>query len=192
MIAAHIPAAARAVAVPLLLLAAAACGGSADRASDSAVARDSAAAPTPTAAATSDTTTVASGGETAVQGALLDPNTATRAQLLAVPGVADHVADAIIAGRPYADMRAVNKVLLTHAPDSAARKAIYQRVWKPIDLNSASDEEILLIPGIGRRMLHEFKEYRPYTSIEQFRREIGKYVDKAEVARLERYVAIKK
>jgi hypothetical protein len=39
-------------------------------------------------------------------------------------------------------------------------------------------------------MLHEFKEYRPYKAIEQFRREIGKYVDKREVARLERYVTI--
>jgi hypothetical protein len=40
-------------------------------------------------------------------------------------------------------------------------------------------------------MLREFKEYRPYKSIEQFRREIGKYVDKNELARLERYVTIK-
>jgi hypothetical protein len=47
------------------------------------------------------------------------------------------------------------------------------------------------IPGMGPRMLHEFKEYRPYTSIEQFRREIGKYVDKAEVARFEQYITIK-
>jgi hypothetical protein len=39
-------------------------------------------------------------------------------------------------------------------------------------------------------MLHEFKEYRPYKSIEQFRREIGKYVDKTELARLERYVTL--
>ena len=39
-------------------------------------------------------------------------------------------------------------------------------------------------------MVHEFEEYRPYTSIEQFQREIGKYVDEDEVARLERYVYI--
>ena len=39
-------------------------------------------------------------------------------------------------------------------------------------------------------MLHEFKEYRPYRAIEQFRREIGKYVDEQEVARLERYVTL--
>ena len=61
----------------------------------------------------------------------------------------------------------------------------------PININTATDSEILRIPGVGPRMLREFKEYRPYTSIEQFRREIGKYVDKAEVARLEKYIVIK-
>jgi DNA uptake protein ComE-like DNA-binding protein len=61
----------------------------------------------------------------------------------------------------------------------------------PININTATDAEILKIPGVGPRMLREFKEYRPYTSIEQFRREIGKYVDKAEVARLEQYIVIK-
>jgi DNA uptake protein ComE-like DNA-binding protein len=60
-----------------------------------------------------------------------------------------------------------------------------------IDLNTATDAQILAIPGVGPRMLREFKEYRPYTSMDQFRREIGKYVDKAEVARLEQYVTIK-
>ena len=61
----------------------------------------------------------------------------------------------------------------------------------PININTATDAEILKIPGVGPRMLREFKEYRPYTSIQQFRREIGKYVDKAEVARLEKYIVIK-
>jgi DNA uptake protein ComE-like DNA-binding protein len=190
MIAARIPAAARAIALPLMFLAGAGCSGSADRAADSVVVADSAATPT-VGAAKSDTTAMASGGETAAQGGLLDPNTATREQLAAVPGMPGHVVDAIIAGRPYGDMRDVNKVLLTHAPDSTARKAIYAKVWKPIDLNTATDEEILLIPGVGRRMLHEFKEYRPYKAIEQFRREIGKYVSKDEVARLEKYVALR-
>ena len=60
-----------------------------------------------------------------------------------------------------------------------------------INITTATDAEILSIPGMGPRMLREFKEYRPYTSIEQFRREIGKYVDKAEVARLEPYITIK-
>lgn len=143
------------------------------------------------AAAPSGVLTVTPRGEITTQGAMLDPNTASREQLLAVPGVVGHVADAIVGGRPYADMAALNKVLVAHVPDSLARKGIYGRVWKPIDLNTASDENILLIPGVGRRMLHEFKEYRPYKVMDQFRREIGKYVDKDEVARLERYVTIK-
>jgi len=39
-------------------------------------------------------------------------------------------------------------------------------------------------------MIREFEEYRPYKDIEQFNREIGKYVDEAEVARLRSYVSI--
>jgi hypothetical protein len=40
-------------------------------------------------------------------------------------------------------------------------------------------------------MAHEFDEYRPYTDIIKFRREIGKYVDSTTVARFERYVEIR-
>jgi hypothetical protein len=42
--------------------------------------------------------------------------------------------------------------------------------------------------GVGRR--DGLGGYRPYTSIEQFRREIGKYVDGNEVARLESYITL--
>ena len=40
-------------------------------------------------------------------------------------------------------------------------------------------------------MVREFLEYRPYQSMEQFRREIGKYVDDDEVSRYERYMTIR-
>ena len=98
-------------------------------------------------------------------------------------------ADAIVAARPIEDMTEVDAIL-AGSLDETQRDSVYARVWKRIDLNTASDEEILLIPGIGDRMLHEFKEYRPYDTIEKFRREIGKYVDAKEVSRLERYVTI--
>ncbi|MFN2636478.1 MAG: ComEA family DNA-binding protein [Gemmatimonadaceae bacterium] len=74
---------------------------------------------------------------------------------------------------------------------SASSTSVTGAAIVPININTATDAEILAIPGMGPRMLREFKEYRPYTSIEQFRREIGKYVDKAEVARLEKYIVIK-
>ena len=39
-------------------------------------------------------------------------------------------------------------------------------------------------------MVREFEEYRPYVSIQQFRKEIGKYVDQAQVAEYEKYVYV--
>jgi radical SAM superfamily enzyme with C-terminal helix-hairpin-helix motif len=39
-------------------------------------------------------------------------------------------------------------------------------------------------------MVREFNEYRPYTSILEFRKEIGKYVDDAQVAAYEQYVYV--
>jgi DNA uptake protein ComE-like DNA-binding protein len=60
-----------------------------------------------------------------------------------------------------------------------------------LNINTATGPEFLAaIPGLGNRMVHEFEEYRPYTSIHQFRREIGKYVDAAKVAEYERYIFV--
>jgi DNA uptake protein ComE-like DNA-binding protein len=59
-----------------------------------------------------------------------------------------------------------------------------------LNLNTATAEEFLTIPNVGDRMVHEFEEYRPYISIQQFRQEIGKYVDEAQVAEYEQYVYV--
>jgi DNA uptake protein ComE-like DNA-binding protein len=143
------------------------------------------------APAAGGTDVAATGAGQAAAGALLDPNTATREQLVGVQGMTPGAADALIAGRPYANMLAVDAALTKAQLDSTARRTVYGRVFRPIDLNAATGPEILLIPGVGPRMRHEFEEYRPYRNIERFRREIGKYVDQAEVARLERYVSIR-
>lgn len=169
------------------LMATAACSmESAKNADSAAVGMDTgAAAVAPTAAAPA--APVSTG---ASAGGMVDPNSASREELAAVPGMTDAVITAVIAARPYANMVAVDKVLARNLSERQ-RDSVYTRVWVPIDLNTATGEEILLIPGVGARMRHEFEEYRPYTSMEQFRREIGKYVDKDEVARLERYVVIR-
>jgi DNA uptake protein ComE-like DNA-binding protein len=124
------------------------------------------------------------------QSALVDPNQATRAQLLAIPGLTAARADALVKGRPYANMLAVDSVLVAGGLSEEQRDAVYAKLWKPLDLNTASDAEILLIPGVGNRMLREFREYRPYRTLAQFSREMGKYVDDAEVTRLEQYVRV--
>jgi DNA uptake protein ComE-like DNA-binding protein len=149
---------------------------------------DSAKTSADTTAAVGQTTRGATGGD--VQRKLIDPNTATREELAALPGVDSATVSVLITGRPYENMLAVDRALAKSMTEQQ-REALYARLWKPIDLNTAKGEEILLIPGVGPRMRHEFEEYRPYKSIEQFRREIGKYVDKNEVARLEQYVLVK-
>lgn len=60
-----------------------------------------------------------------------------------------------------------------------------------LNLNEASgDDYKSVIPGFGNRMVREFLEYRPYISIQQFRREIGKYVSDEQVSEYEQYVFV--
>ena len=120
---------------------------------------------------------------------LVDPNLADRAALRALPHMSDALADAIVAARPFTSAASLDQVV-AKTLEAAQRPELYARVFRQIDLNHASREEIMLIPGMTSRMAHEFEEYRPYTSLEQFRREIGKYVDAAEVARLEQFVFV--
>lgn len=116
-------------------------------------------------------------------------NTATREEILLVPGVGKRMAHEFEEYRPYRAMAQFRREIGKYV-DAKEVARLEQYVFVPINLNTASDEDILSIPGVGKRMLHEFKEYRPYKNIEQFRREIGKYVDKKEIARLESYVTL--
>lgn len=60
-----------------------------------------------------------------------------------------------------------------------------------LNVNTASADDLLkTIPGMGKRMVHEFEEYRPYKSLQQFRREIGKYVNAEQIAEYEKYIYV--
>ena len=57
--------------------------------------------------------------------------------------------------------------------DDTELARLEQYVFVPIDLNTASDADILTIPGMGNRMLREFRStYVRTDGIERFRREI--------------------
>lgn len=119
---------------------------------------------------------------------VLDANAAAEGDLLPLPHITPSLAKAILERRPFKSVRELDGLLQSLSRQQ--RVELYGRLFVPIDLNTATDAEILTIPGLGQRMLREFKEYRPYTSMTQFRREIGKYVSRQEVARLERYVVL--
>jgi DNA uptake protein ComE-like DNA-binding protein len=126
----------------------------------------------------------------AAPASLLDANTATETQIAAVPHLTPPLAKSIVSRRPFKSVTELD-ALLAATLNRTQITEVFGRLFVPVNLNTGTDAEILLIPGIGNRMLREFKEYRPYPAIERFRREIGKYVSKEEVARLERYVVIK-
>ncbi len=59
-----------------------------------------------------------------------------------------------------------------------------------INLNTGSREDFAVIPGMNNKMQHEFDEYRPYSSIGQFRKEMGKYVDAEVIEGYEEYIYV--
>src|SRR5215208_453760 len=127
----------------------------------------------------------------------VDPNQADTDTLQQLPGVTAEVADALIAGRPYDSPETFLTALGQHAPtelvaaaDTFLADAGPIATWVKYNLNTASSEQFQGIPGAGERMTREFEEYRPYTSIGQFRAEVGKYVSPEEVAAFERYLFV--
>ena len=118
-------------------------------------------------------------------------NAGAREEILLIPGVGNRMLREFLEYRPYAALSVFHREIDKYVDDAELAR-LEQYVYVPIDLNKASDADIMTIPGLGNRMLREFKEYRPYDGIERFRREIGKYVSKEEVARLERFVTIGK
>jgi hypothetical protein len=122
---------------------------------------------------------------------LIDPNVAGEAQLLAVPNMTAPIVKALMAKRPFMNIVELNTWLLIQGLTQEKLNEAYMKMFIHVNLNLAPQAEILLIPRAGRRMAHEFDEYKPYTGgYAQFRREIGKYVNEQEVAHLEQYTFI--
>ncbi len=123
--------------------------------------------------------------------AVLNPNLTSAEEISTVPHISAAIAAAIIEGRPYLSATDLDAKLRGAPLSDEQRAEVYVTLFVPINLNTASDEELQLVPGAGRRMAHEFDEYRPWEGgMARFRREIGKYVDDEEVARLEQYVFV--
>ena len=117
-------------------------------------------------------------------------NTGTREDIVLIPGAGTRMAREFLEYRPWKTWTQFDKEIGKYV-DQQETNRLKQYVFIPIDLNTASDEDILSIPGAGTRMAREFKEYRPWKAKAQFDKEIGKYVGPKETERLWRYVEIK-
>ncbi|MEZ4701235.1 MAG: hypothetical protein R2834_12935 [Rhodothermales bacterium] len=98
-----------------------------------------------------------------------------------------------ISRRALASIALVAFALAT-APSLYAQDAPAVPQMKPgdarLNLNTTPMDAFMAVPNVGRRMAREFDEYRPYISILQFRKEIGKYVDADQVAAFEQFVFV--
>ena len=123
--------------------------------------------------------------ENAQMATVLNANLATEEDLSGI-GLPTEMVTQIIAKRPFLTMNAFDTLLGSEID----KTALYKKIFVPFNLNTTEEADFKMIPGVGDRMAHEFEEYRPYISINQFRKEIGKYVDEEEVARYENYVFV--
>jgi DNA uptake protein ComE-like DNA-binding protein len=118
-------------------------------------------------------------------------NTGTREEFLLIPGSSARWAREFDEYRPWVSFAQFDKEIGKYLKgDQKAVDRFKQYLFIPVKLNTATDEDILSIPGAGNRMAREFKEYRPWKTKQQFEKEIGKYVKPNEVARLWRFVTI--
>ena len=116
-------------------------------------------------------------------------NTATRDEILLVPGAGQRMVREFAEYRPWKSWAQFDKEIGKYVGADATAK-LAQYCFIPVNLNTATDADILSIPGAGPRMVREFKEYRPWKSWAQFDKEISKYVGQKETDRLKRYVVI--
>jgi DNA uptake protein ComE-like DNA-binding protein len=121
---------------------------------------------------------------------VVDANTVSEADAAKMPGMTPAIAKALVAARPFDSITALNTFLLGQKLTQEQANTMYRHMFVHINLNTATAAEIMLVPGVGKRMAHEFEEYRPWKTQAQFEKEIGKYVDAKEVKRLWRYVYI--
>jgi DNA uptake protein ComE-like DNA-binding protein len=121
---------------------------------------------------------------------VVDANTAAEKDLLAMPHMTPAIVKGLIDKRPFASVTELNTYLLGQKLTQDQANEFYGKAFVHINLNTATPEEILLVPGAGKRMVHEFDEYRPWKSYAQFAKEIGKYVGADGAARLAQYTFI--
>jgi DNA uptake protein ComE-like DNA-binding protein len=123
-------------------------------------------------------------------GKLIDPNAAAESELAQLPGMTPAIVKGMMERRPFKTAVELNRFLLDQKLAPEQVKAFYGKAFVPINLNTGTRDEFLLIPGVGSRMSAEFMEYRPWKSWAQFDKEIGKYVGQQETDRFKPYVFI--
>ena len=103
----------------------------------------------------------------------LDLNTASEAELEALPGVGPATAKKIVAGRPYKSVDDLSKAGLNAATIDKFKAQVMVAADKApekaaplVDVNSATDAELEALPGVGPATAKKIVAGRPYKSVD--------------------------
>ena len=121
------------------------------------------------------------------QQGLVEPNVAADSTLLAIPGMADHLVEALKSARPVLSAVTMDSILTAHQLTKAQRTALYSKMFVHVDVNRGTDAEIMLVPGMDAKKLAAIKAGRPWKSFDAFSAAMTKAASASEATRLEQY-----
>src|SRR5215813_7680363 len=78
----------------------------------------------------------------------IDPNTAAESELQALPAMTPAIVNGIVEQRPFKSVVELNKFLLEQKVTPQQAREFYREAFVPINLNTGTREEFMLIPGV--------------------------------------------
>jgi len=117
----------------------------------------------------------------------INVNATTDEELRLVPGMGAHLLVDFRENRPFGSLASLSQEIGKYLPPKdAARLAQY--VFVPLDVNTASDDDLRTIPGMTPKLLAAIKQHRPYQDLGAFTKAIRKVVSAKETSRISTFV----
>jgi DNA uptake protein ComE-like DNA-binding protein len=117
----------------------------------------------------------------------INVNATTDEELRLVPGMGAHLLVDFKENRPFGSLASLSQEISKYLPPKdAARLAQY--VFVPLDVNTASDDDLRTIPGMTPKLLATIRQHRPYRDHVAFIKAIRKTVSAKEATRLSTFV----
>ena len=117
----------------------------------------------------------------------LNLHTATREEILLVPGAGTRMAREFPEYRPWKTWAQFDREISKYVGQEATDK-LKQYVFIPMNANTATDEDLMTIPGMTAATVARLKQGRPYATKEAFEQAMARGSDAKEAARISRFL----